>query len=292
MNKFLLTTITTMLAAPVLAKDVNETLDADADGRVHVSNIAGSVTVNGWDRSEVRVTGSLGRNVKELYFDRDDDEITIKVKVPKKSGRGIDSDLTINVPHGSSVDVGTVSADIEVEGVNGDQKLQSVSGDIDAEFSGEDLYAESVSGDVEIQGDDASGDTKVSSVSGDVVVSGVSGDISAEAVSGDVSVAGGTFDDVALDSVNGEIEFTGELAESGRLSAETVNGEIELRFAGTFSADVDVDTLNGRIRNCFGHEARKTSKYGPGWELSFTEGSGSARVKVSTVNGGVSICND
>ena len=75
-----------LFTAPVAAEEVDRTLDAAADGAVEISNIAGSVTVEGWSRNEVQVKGTLGRNVEELIFERDGDRVTIKVKVPKRGG--------------------------------------------------------------------------------------------------------------------------------------------------------------------------------------------------------------
>ena len=41
------------------------------------------------------------------------------------------ADITVNVPEGSSIEVSGVSADIDVDDVNGDQSLQTVSGDVE-----------------------------------------------------------------------------------------------------------------------------------------------------------------
>ena len=71
---------------------------------------------------------------------------------------------------------------------------------------------------------------------------------------------------------------------------ESVNGTVEVGFVGEVSARFDIETFNGRIRNCFGPEAERTSKYTPGLELSFQDGDGDARVNISTLNGDVSIC--
>src|SRR5210317_1904819 len=150
MKKLTVIVLSLLLAAPIMAEEVNRTLDAASDGRVYISNIAGSVTVNGWSRDQVEVTGELGRNVEELIFERDGDKITIKVKVPKKGGRGIESYLYIQLPQGSSIDVSTVSADIEVKQVSGEQSLGTVSGDIYTESAKSDISAEAVSGDIEI----------------------------------------------------------------------------------------------------------------------------------------------
>jgi DUF4097 and DUF4098 domain-containing protein YvlB len=120
----------------------------------------------------------------------------------------------------------------------------------------------------------------------------VSGTVNAESVSGDVVVEEGSFNRAHLNTVNGEIMLRAELRKDGKVSAETVNGDVDLEFAGDVSAKFDIDTFNGDIRNCFGPKAERTSKYAPGWELSFTEGKGEGRVEISTMNGGVNLCRD
>lgn len=291
-RKLTTTILSCMLAATVYAEDVDKTLDAASDGHVDVSNIAGSIEIRGWKRSAVQVTGTLGRNVKELVFERDGDKVLIKVKVPRHGGRAIDSDLTIKVPMNSSIDVGAVSADIDVTGVNGDQSLHSVSGDVTTVFAGGDLSAESVSGDVEIDGNNADGDVDASTVSGDVALVQVSGEVKAESVSGDVSVKDGSFDRADLETVNGEIVFHSELRKGGDLKMDTVNGSLDIVFSGTVSAEFKIDTFNGRIRNCFGPKPERTSRYAPGLELEFKEGGGSADVSISTLNGNINLCKD
>ena len=281
-----------LLTMPALAEDVEKTLDAAPDGHVDISNIAGEVTVRGWSRNEVEVTGTLGKNVEELIFERDGDKVTIKVKVPKRMGRGIESDLHISVPEGSSIDVGAVSADIDVTDVRGEQRLHTVSGDVNTESSGSDVSAESVSGDVEVNGDKSDAETNASTVSGDVTMFRVAGSVSGESVSGDVVIDEGSFSRVELSTVNGELVFQAELRKGGKLSAETVNGDVDVELAGEVSARIDISTFNGRIRNCFGPEAQRSSKYAPGWSLNFTEGDGDGRIDISTMNGGVSLCRD
>jgi len=290
MNRLFTTILACLVAATAVAEEVDRTLDASSDGHIDVSNISGSITVSGWKRDQVEVTGTLGRNVEELIFERDGDRIRIKVKVPRKSGRAIDSDLNINVPQNSSLDVGTVSADIDVTDITGEQSLHTVSGNVNTEYTGADTSAESVSGDVDVSGDNADGEVEASTVSGDVTLFRVAGEVTAESVSGNVIVNEGSFDRAELGTVNGEILFKGELREDGKLSVETVNGSVDVDFVGDVSAEFEVDTFNGRINNCFGPKAERTSKYTPGWELEFSEGGGSGEVEISTMNGGVKIC--
>lgn len=290
MKKLIALTLSALLATTALADEVDRTLDAAPDGQVDISNIAGSVTVSGWSRNQVEVTGTLGRNVEELIFERNKNTITIKVKVPRRGKRGIDSYLTVRVPEKSSIEVSGVSADIEVADVSGEQRLHTVSGDVKTESVANDVRAESVSGDVEVGGTNSESETSTSTVSGDVTLFRVSGIVRAESVSGDIVVDEGAFDRVSLEAVNGDIVFQAGLRNAGRFSAETVNGDIEVEFDGDVSARIDIDTFNGRIRNCFGPEPERSNKYTPGWGLRFTEGDGAGRIDISTLNGGVSIC--
>ena len=290
MKKYVLVVLLMAVAVPAYAEEVDQTLDADSDAEVRISNIAGSVVVEGWDRDAVQVTGTLGPKVDKLIFESDGDDVLIKVKVPRRGGRGIDANLEIRVPHGSSLDVGTVSAGIDVEDVHGEQSLNSVSGHIDTVFSGEDVSADSVSGAVEIRGNGADGEVDASSVSGSVKIYDTAGDVSAAVVSGNVLIEGGSFEDAELSTVNGRLKFRGSLREGGDFGAEAVNGSVDVEFAGALSAEIVIDSLNGSIRNCFGPEPRRTSKYGPGKELNFTEGDGDGEIEISTVNGSITLC--
>lgn len=281
------------LSAPAYAdRDVDRRLDAAPDGRVSISNTSGAVDVEGWSRSEVEVTGTLGDDVEELVFERNGDNVRIKVKIPDGRGSWSDSsaNLTVRVPERSSLDVATISADIEVEGVRGSQDLQAISGDVATESFEADVDIETVSGDIEVEGDGKRAQTDLQSVSGDISIVRVGGDVGTESVSGDIDITDATVERGDIETVNGDITFRATLERRGRLDIETVNGSVDVEFVGDVSARFDIETFNGRIRNCFGPKPERTSKYAPGWELSFTEGDGDGRVSIATLNGGLNLC--
>ena len=271
---------------------VNKTIDAADDGYVSVSNVAGSIEIVGWSRDAVKVEATLGDDVDELIFERDGDEVIIKVKVPRHHGRDIESDLVISVPEDSSIDVSGVSTDIDVEGVLGEQELATVSGDVVTKGTAADVEAASVSGDVEIRGTGEEGDTEAATVSGDVTLMELTGEIEAESVSGDVTISGGAFDEAYLESVNGNLTFMAELRDDGELGMESINGTVEVILDGTISARFDIETFNGSIKNCFGPKPERTSRYSPGLELSFEHGDGDGHVVIETLNGSVRICDE
>lgn len=278
-------------AATAGAREVAESIDAAGDGQVEIVNISGSVEVYGWSQNTVEVTGELGDKVEELILERNGDKVLVKVKVPRNNSSNISSDLEVRVPEGSSIDVSTVSADITVEDVEGEQKLQTVSGDVEVQAFGNDVSAQSVSGDVDVNGNGSDAEIAGNTVSGDVSVINASGSVTAEAVSGDILVRDGSFDRAGLNTVNGEIDFQASLRNGGKLTAESVNGDVDIQFGGDVDARFDIETFNGDISNCFGPKAERTSKYAPGWELSFSEGNGQGRVTISTLNGDIDICN-
>ena len=277
-------------ASVAYGDDVDEIMDAASDGIVVVSNVAGSVEVSGWSRDQVEVTGELGSRVEELIFERDGDEILVKVQVPRNNNGGISSDLSIKIPVASSLQVNTVSADIDVSDVEGEQELQSVSGDVETEAHAADIELSSVSGDVEVQGDRQNIRARMNTVSGDVDADSLSGEIAAESVSGDIATINGSFERASLETVNGDITYRAALLDGGRLDIETINGTVDVEFDGDVSARFDIETFNGSIRNCFGPDSVRTSKYAPGRELKFTEGDGDGRVTINTLNGSLNLC--
>ncbi len=298
MNTVRRTTLSmTALALIVFAQDANagkreqRSVDAHPRGTVTISNTAGSVEVRGWSRSEVQVDADLGWDVEELVVERDGDNVLIKVISPKRRGRSnVSSDLVIRLPEQSDVQVGVVSADIESRDVYGEQDLHSVSGDIELQAFESDISVETVSGDIEVLGDGKRSHSQVTSVSGDIDVRGLSGDLDSSTVSGDLTVAEGQFDRATVNTVNGDIVLRAGINDRARLDMETINGRIDINFNGDVNARFDIESFNGSIRNCFGPDAVRTSKYTPGRSLKFSEGDGSARVTVRTLNGSFRMC--
>jgi len=295
MKRLILVSAGLLLAALANAEEINETLDAAADGTVEIYNTSGSVTVEGWSRDAVEVTGTLGEEVDEFVFKRKGDTVVVKVKpIRGKSsgGRSTSSFITVRAPHKSSIDVATISAEIDVEGVEGQQELQSVSGDISTKAFVAEIEAETVSGSIDIVGSNMDSETELTTVSGSISARDMAGAIELESVNGWLKLEGGSFSDTAMQTVNGRIAFESNLRDGGDLDIETVNGKVVVNLVGSVSAEIDVNTFNGRIKNCFGPKPQRTSKYAPGWEVSFTEGGGDGTVNIATLNGGVTLCKE
>ncbi|MEX2496611.1 MAG: DUF4097 family beta strand repeat-containing protein [Woeseia sp.] len=278
------------------AEPVSRKLDAAPSGLVTVDNTSGTIAVRGWSRNEVEVTADLGRDVEELVFERNGSSIIIRVEARQRRNHSrISSDLVVRVPQDSSVNATGVSTDVDIRGVRGELRLTSISGDIVSDIFAADVGVETVSGDLRAEGAvgrGAKAKTRFNSVSGDIDIENLSGEINANTVSGDIAITGGSFERVNAQTTSGDVDFRSALIGNGRMDIETINGDLDVVFTGDVSATFDIETFNGDIRNCFGPEPERTSRYTPGSQLKFTEAGGAGRVTVRTLNGDLRLCRD
>jgi DUF4097 and DUF4098 domain-containing protein YvlB len=280
-----------LLATSAVAREtVDRSLDTNDSPEVSISNVAGSVKVVGGGGKTVRVEGSLDDDVEDLRIRAEEDRVDIEVILPRHSHRGGDADLVITVPKGAMVEVETVSAWIEVAGVEGELDLESVSGDITVEGADAEADVSSVSGRIELSGSFPR--LEAESVSGDVEVDGASGDLEISTTSGRIGIIGGDFDSVDCQSVSGSIRFEGRPKKGAEISMENFSGNTTLRLPADLDATIEVETHSGDIESDFGDERVRREKYGPGAWFETEVGDGSARIEVSSFSGDVRLMKE
>ncbi len=293
-NPWLAAAILAALAAPAAAQQaITKRATVAADATVEVSNVQGFVKVSTWDRNEVELTAVLESDKDELEFEATTRIVRIEVDRPSsRYGRGEeDANLTLRVPQGVRLIVDTVSADITIDGVRGEQDLESVSGTVGTQAYDAAVKAASVSGDVTVTGSGGKAQVRTDNVSGTSTVTGVRGGVEGENVSGEIRATVAAADRIELSSVSGDITVDAGLTSTAQVELESVSGLLSLTLKPPVNADFDVESFSGDIDNCFGPKARDTSKYTPGSELSFTQGKGGARVEMQTLSGEIRICD-
>ncbi len=275
-------------AVPLWAqRSVSETVAAAADGVVEIENLAGSVSVEGWSKNEVEVTGSLGRGVERVEVEGDGHRTTIEVRIPHDAHNVGDTDLKIRVPAGSRVEVETVSASIDVGGVRGSVDLESVSGRIEVAGEPQRLEVSSVSGKVTVAS--APADAELESVSAAVVVERATGRLQVSSVSGTIEIQGGALSGGEFETVSGTIRCEADLVGSGSFEFETMSGSIVLVIPRGLAADFELSTFSGSIANAVGPEPTRTSRFTPGKEATFSTGSGGPRITANSFSGSVKL---
>src|SRR5690606_23367843 len=132
MNRHLIALALAGLAFPALAATpINETRPLDARGEVEVSNLKGSIEVRTWDRDEVRITGSLGEGVERLEIGDGGAKLVVRARYPRNSRNSEPTALILEIPRHASLDVDSVAASVDVQGVAGAElEIETVSGDV------------------------------------------------------------------------------------------------------------------------------------------------------------------
>jgi DUF4097 and DUF4098 domain-containing protein YvlB len=273
---------------------ISENRNVSADARIDVSNIRGQITVSGWDKSEVAITGTLGEGAKGLSVEGSGDHLTIKVQPPNKEGwfswgaesHMGDTVLDLKVPRNAEMKIEVVSADVALSGVAGRAlNVNGVSGKMRLDTDAKEVEVDSVSGNIDLTGKAERG--HLETVSGNVRARGLGGQVKFETVSGDVDAENGNYREISAGTVSGDINLRGKPAKDARVDVETMSGDVHLYLPADISAQLRASTFSGSIRSDFG--SVKEEDHGPGSSLDATIGGSDSRVTLKTFSGDIEI---
>ena len=267
------------------ATPIDQSRPLDPRGRVEIDNLKGRVEVRAWDRPEVKITGSLGAGVEKFSVEGDERSLRIEVKYPNRARNTEPTMLIVQVPLQAELEVGTVSADIDVHGVAPRElSLESVSGDISANGAPRRASVESVSGDLALTFN--SGDVEASAVSGDLTLGGrLTGEVSVETVSGNMRVdsKGERLRRLSVETVSGDADLKVALQPDGEISMESVSGDLTLTVPRDLSAQVTGESFSGDLSAPGAKIERE--EYGPGSSFHTRYGAGKGDVRIETFSG-------
>jgi len=278
-----------LLLVPAMAladTRVDERHNVAAGGRIELSNVAGKVTVRGWDRNDVQLTGTLSDGL-QLRQEKSANRVRWEIEYPRRGNNG-GATLTLNVPRSVELLLSTVSADQDISGVDV-RRLQAdtVSGNLAAAGRSGDSVLNTVSGNVTARLQTPRLD--VNTVSGRIEAGGgVSGEIGAQTVSGRVGVDAGRIQRLVVETVSGGMDLSATaLAPGGRINVESVSASVSLRLPRTVSAQLSVNSFSGSINSDAGKVERP--RYGPGSSLDARLGSGDGDIRVQSHSGSVQV---
>jgi DUF4097 and DUF4098 domain-containing protein YvlB len=270
------------------AKEFKQTSPAEPQGSVEIDNVSGSVEVDGWDRPEVEVTGQPEDFADRVEVSTSGDKTTVHVMPFSIHGESSeDIRLIVHVPARSAVTTSLVSANVKVDGLQGDAYLRTINGNISGAVSGN-LRVNTVTGNVRLSAP-AAKRIEIKTVSGNVQLTGGPGEAEVSTVSGKVQADLGSLTRGRFKSISGDVSANYSLAQDAEIEGESVSGAIRFGFASTPGADFDVETFSGTIDNCFGPKPTQ-AQYGPGSKLIFRSGAGHGNVRIATKSGDIKLC--
>ena len=248
-----LVTVASTSGAAQFEEVFDETYALGSGGTISLDNVNGDVTIEVWERSEVRVYA-----VKSAGSQRYLDGLRIDVDASSSS---IDIDTFY-----PSMRRGDVEEWLDDGHRHGDHKMNVE-------------YTLTVPRTAVIAGVDL--------VNGSLLVDGVEGGVGAECVNGSITVRNGA-GNFELATVNGSVDLYADRLDFGdRIDMESVNGSLDLYLAPSVGAEIDAETVNGKLSNDFGIDVHR-GKY-VGSDFSGEVGGGGARISLETVNGRISV---
>ncbi|MGE5176416.1 MAG: DUF4097 family beta strand repeat-containing protein [Hyphomicrobiales bacterium] len=244
----------------------------EPNGDVTIASQNGRISIEGWDRSEVRV--QITRTVRAddekraqellrgLMVDVETAPNSIKLtsRYPKrheevgiwailvKKIESLNIHYYLQVPRDASLDLRTANGAIRVRGAGRSADVVTVNGDVEVAGTGGPVDARTTNGEIKL--------------------TGIAGSATARTTNGDVTVE--------ILSLPGD----------GIVDLGTTNGNIEARLPKDIHADVEAVTTNGRVDLGFPVKAqgRLTSK-----TIRGTIGGGGAHVTLQTTNGSIDL---
>jgi hypothetical protein len=275
-----------LVSSPLVAqKKVERKIPLGMEGALRIVNMVGSIVVHGWNKDTVMVRGTLGAG--DQFF-MGGGYTGAKMFVESANDRDPKpARLEVWVPARARVWVKTASASIDVSDVTGGLDLYTVSGAIDVTGNPHELNAEAIDGDIHITGSPPW--VRAKSASGTIVFQGASSDAAFSTVSGAVKVDGGVFERTKIETVTGNINFSGQLDRSGAFDFDTHSGTIDLAIPEKTPASFSVVTIAGGITNSLSKASPIPGRFGRGAELTTDVSGGGAKMSVRAFKGQVTI---
>ena len=157
-------------------KSLSKRYPAGKNVRIELKNISGTITVESWNRDEIKLTATLESPKTNVLPRQTSDAFIVDVMA---DNRGHSSDVgnvnfMLQVPVNSSVDLETMSGQITVTNIRGRLVRAHVSADGDIELSGisaSQVYAQNNIGNIFFDGEFAKGGTyRFQSAKGDITI--------------------------------------------------------------------------------------------------------------------------
>ena len=275
-----LTWVTALILLPVgvsLAADSGNKLEksfrATPNARISVSNPGGGqVTDRGWDRSEVHAIYSTSSSKAAIEVDQipasgEVEKLHFVTNLVDAQAAPQEKAATyeLDVPAGSSIKIYNPEGSVTVERISADEDVESINGKVVV--------------------NDSSGHVSVRSINGDIDLARPSGRVEATSVMGNLHFTASTSERIRAQTESGRIDFDGEFVPTGDYVMKSWRGDMDIVCSPSDSFELSARTVSGKVDNQF-HLNRKghTSVAGSGEAFGY-QNQGDATVDLKSYSG-------
>ena len=242
---------------------ISKTLRLGKNGTVDLQNLSGDIVVTGGGGSDVRIDAvkrvrhpnesearELLRAIDVRIEERNGD-VEVRTDYPRRYNWSGEVDYTVSVPRDANVILRSLSGDMRVSNLNGELRADTTSGDVTVTAVRRIRQAKTISGDLEIT--DSDGDeVAAETVSGDIILRGIKArTVDLHAVSGDMRLTDVEGDRMFGRAVSGSVEFSGRLARNGRYEFQSHSGDVRVSLLGASGFSIEASTFSGNLQSDF-----------------------------------------
>lgn len=251
MKKFFVLLLT-LSAVSAFAEDLtNREFEVGNNPTLELSNISGEVTIEVGEVDLITVEAVIHDDRIDVIMEQDGDTVKVKTEYPKgrKGNFKGGVDFIVTFPPNGTLDISSVSGNVEASNIDGQLSLKTVSGTVRAD--------------------------------------GLRGDLELSTVSGSVILKNTNAQNISATSVSGSVRFESGALDGDSYTFSTTSGRVYLNVDGDDHFTLTGSTVSGSIR-AEGFNVKK-AKYGPQKSVNGAYGDGGAEVSVSVVSGGITI---
>lgn len=232
--------VSVLPAAPgsaAFSGDFDRALAMGPDGTFELHNINGGVTVQGWDRNEIRIQAvktsrKNPSDVERVSIDvsATPEGVSVATRYPQEEGVEVLVEYTVRLPHSARIQhIGTINGTLRIAGVDTLRDLRTVNGNIEVYEGGGIVHARTTNGSVRL----------------DLARFGEGGEASAETTNGSVLLAVPEEIHASLEALclNGDFRSEIPLKLEGSLRPREIRGKF-----GKGGSPIRLRTVNGSIR--------------------------------------------
>lgn len=256
-----------------------KTISTTATPRVSISNLAGKVTVRGWDRLQVHVAYTIASpkiavDTEQVPTQGPADKLHFTSYLIHRSDVVPNPvvDYVVQVPSGASLDIHDPQGTINIESIKGDTSVDSLGGTISVA--------------------DAEGHLSIRTVGGNIEIIRSSGRVEAYSINGNLHFVSPASTRLRGTTTSGTIVYEGDFAPGGDYVLSDYSGDITVICPSSASFELDAKTVRGKLDNQFPLVPRGPSSqsfHPPGNSIFGTQGSGQATLEVTSFSGTIRV---
>jgi hypothetical protein len=263
---------------------IDRRIPVDPDVSIRIHNMTGSVRIEGWNRDTLAISGTVSDGATNRFFIGGTRRAAkMGIEGPLELDQA-PAHLYIRVPARAKVWVKSATASIVLTGLRGGVDAFSTSGNLRFDGEPDQLNVETMDGNIEV----TAGGTwiRAKTASGTITIRGPGEDVGATTVSGSISLLSSGMRRARMESVTGDLSFSGWLTRDGALAVENHSGAIDILLPFDIYADFELSSYHGAIRNEFRPFTQPPGQNGA--EQIFSNGGGGgADITVRTFKGSI-----